>query len=52
MMLSQDVMHPDGFLLLSKSTVLERLLIDQLTTVQRGLGAILEIYVLRKRVGQ
>jgi response regulator RpfG family c-di-GMP phosphodiesterase len=52
MMLSQDVMHPDGFLLLSKSTVLERLLIDQLTAVQKRLGSNLEIFVLRKRVGQ
>ena len=51
MMLTRDVMHPDGFLLLSKNTVMERRLIDQLATVERDAGRNMEIYVLRQRVG-
>jgi putative two-component system response regulator len=51
MVLTRDVMHPDGFLLLSKSTVLERRLIDQLATVEKDAGRSIEIYVLRQRVG-
>ena len=50
MMLTRDVMHPDGFLLLSKSTVLLRRLIEQLATVEKDAGRSLEIYVLRERV--
>ncbi|MCX7166905.1 MAG: response regulator [Rhodocyclales bacterium] len=52
MLLTRDVMHPDGFLLLSKSTALERRLIDQLVTVERDSGRSVEIYVLRERVGR
>ncbi|MEO8410698.1 MAG: HD domain-containing phosphohydrolase, partial [Propionivibrio sp.] len=33
MILTRDVLHPDGFLLLSKSTVLVRRVIDQMVTV-------------------
>ena len=51
MLLSRDVTHPDGFLLLSKSTVLMRRLIDQLVTVERDSGRRMEIYVLRESVG-
>jgi putative two-component system response regulator len=51
MMLTRPVMHPDGFLLLSKSSVLVRRLIDQLVTVEMESGGSLEIYVLRERVG-
>lgn len=50
MMLTRKVTHPEGFLLLSKSTVLERRLIDQLATVERDCGHSLDIYVLRERV--
>lgn len=51
MVLTRDVMHPDGFLLLSKSTVLDRRLIDQLATVEKDAGRSTDIYVLRDRVG-
>jgi response regulator RpfG family c-di-GMP phosphodiesterase len=50
MVLTRDVMHPDGFLLLSKDSVLVRSLIDQLVTSERGCGHSLEIWVLRNRV--
>jgi len=51
MVLTRDVMHPDGFLLLSKNTVVVRRLIDQLATVERDAGSNMDIYVLRQRVG-
>lgn len=50
MLLTRDVMHPDGFLLLSKGTLLSRRLIDQLASTERNTGCDTEIYVLRERV--
>lgn len=48
MRLSRDVTHPDGFLLLSKGSVLDRQLIDQLVTVERDILRTFDIYVLRE----
>lgn len=45
MLLARDLMHPDGFLLLSKHKVLVRHLIEQLVTVEKDLGRSLEIYI-------
>jgi putative two-component system response regulator len=50
MMLTRDVMHPDGFLLLSMNTVLDLGVIDQLATVERDASRSLEIWVLRNRI--
>ena len=52
MLLTRDVMHPDGFLLLSQGAVLDRRMIDQLATAERDAGRSSEIYVLRERVGR
>ncbi|MBM5571238.1 MULTISPECIES: HD domain-containing phosphohydrolase [Deefgea] len=49
MLLSKDVMHPDGFLLLSKSTLLNRTLIDQLVLVEKQAATTLSIYVIKER---
>ncbi len=50
MLLTRDLMHPDGFLLMSKSTVMTRRLIEPLVTVEKSIGHNLEIYVLRERL--
>ncbi|WP_051304667.1 response regulator [Chitinilyticum litopenaei] len=52
MMLSRDVMHPDGFLLLSKSTVLNRNLIDQVVLAEKQCATALSIYVLNERISR
>ncbi len=52
MRLTRDVMHPDGFLLLSHGTVLERRMIEQLAAAEKQAGRSTSIYVLRKRVGR
>ena len=43
-------MHPDGFLLLSKGTVLDRRMIEQLAKAERDSGRSTEVHVLRERV--
>lgn len=50
MMLSRDVYHPDGYVLLSKSTVTTHSIIEHLVGVEKLLGKPLEIYVARQRV--
>lgn len=47
--LTRDVMHPDGFLLLSKNTVMTRSLIDQLVEVEKQAGIELKVFVTRDR---
>lgn len=49
MVTSRDILHPDGFLLLSKSTVVNQRTIDQLVDVERHAGVRLEIFVNRQR---
>lgn len=49
MVLTRDVMHPDGFMLVSKDTVLDRHLIDQLISVHRDVRRGLELFVRRER---
>ncbi|MBL0168038.1 MAG: response regulator [Propionivibrio sp.] len=51
MVLTRDVMHPDGFLLLSKGKVMTRRMIDELASAERSAGRRTEIYVLPQRVG-
>jgi putative nucleotidyltransferase with HDIG domain len=48
MVLTRDVTHPDGYLLLSKETVITRSIIDQLVTVDRDLKGKLRVYVARE----
>ena len=50
MLLTRDAMHPDGFLLLSKGTVLDRRMIEQLASTERESGGSMEVHVLRERV--
>ena len=50
MVLTRDVMHPNGFLLLSQGTVLDRRLIEQLAIAERNSGHDTEIHVQRERV--
>ncbi|MDD4882078.1 MAG: HD domain-containing protein, partial [Gallionellaceae bacterium] len=50
MLLTRDVSHPDGYLLLSKNTVMTRTLIDQLVTVEKQAGIDLTCFVTRERV--
>ena len=52
MRLTRDVIHPDGFLLLSHGTVLQRRMIEQLAAAEKQAGRSTSIYVLRKRVGR
>lgn len=49
MLLTRDVFHPDGFMLISKGTVLERRTIDHLSAVQKDSAVALEIFVERQR---
>ena len=49
MQLTRDVMHPDGFLLLSKNTVMSHSLIDQLVEVEKQAGIDLKVFVNRER---
>jgi response regulator RpfG family c-di-GMP phosphodiesterase len=48
MQLTRDVMHQDGFLLLSKNTIMTRSLIDQLVAVEKQAGVDLRVFVLRQ----
>ena len=48
MVLSRDIMHPDGFLLLSKGTAVKRRIIDQIVDVEKRTNLALEIYVNRQ----
>lgn len=50
MVLTRDVIHPEGYLLLSKGTVMTRTLIDQLVTVEKQAGLDLKIFVSRERI--
>jgi putative two-component system response regulator len=50
MLLTRDVMHPDGFLLLSKGTVMDRRQIDQLASAEKNAGRSSDIYVMRQRI--
>jgi putative two-component system response regulator len=47
MVLTRDVLHPNGFVLLSRGTRMIRRLIDQLVTVEKQLGSPLRIHVHR-----
>jgi hypothetical protein len=47
MVLTRDVTHPDGYLLLSKDTVITRSVIDQLVAIDRDLKGKLRVYVAR-----
>ena len=49
MRLARDLLHRDGFLLLSRGTVLDRRLIQQLTAAEREAGRSSEIHVQRER---
>jgi hypothetical protein len=44
MVLTRDVMHPDGFMLLSKNTPLTHRLIDQLVTGEKDAGCSLDVF--------
>ena len=48
MVLTRDVMHPDGFLLLAKNTVMARSLIDQLVEVEKQAHIDLRVFVARE----
>lgn len=48
MVLSREILHPDGFLLLSKGTLMTRRKIDQLVDVEKRSGKQLEIFVNRQ----
>jgi putative nucleotidyltransferase with HDIG domain len=50
MVLTRDVLHPDGFLLLSKGTVMNHRLIDQLVVVEKHFNSSLQVFVLRERL--
>jgi putative two-component system response regulator len=49
MVLTRDVMHPDGFMLVSKETVLDRHLIDQLLALHKDIKRALELFVRREQ---
>jgi hypothetical protein len=51
MQLTRDVIHPEGYLLLSKNTIMTRALISQLVTVEKQAGVELKIHVARERPG-
>jgi putative two-component system response regulator len=48
MILTRDVNHPSGFILLSKGTALTHRLIDQLVAVEQQSGGSLKIYVQKE----
>lgn len=48
MRLSRDVIHPNGFVLLSKGSVLSHRLIEQLVAVERQSGVTLKLFVERE----
>ncbi len=48
MILSRDVLHPKGFVLLSQGCLLSRRLIDQMVAVEQQSGASLRVHVQRK----
>ncbi len=48
MILAREIMHPDGFLLLSKGTKVKRRVIDQIVEVEKRTGVTLEIFVNRQ----
>lgn len=48
MVLTRDVRHPHGFVLLSKGSAMTRRLIDQLVAVEQQSGAILKVHVHRE----
>ena len=48
MILTRDVMHPSGFVLLSKGTTMTRRLIDQLVAVEQQTGVRVRIHVQRE----
>jgi putative two-component system response regulator len=48
MVLTRNVTHPDGYLLLSKDTVITRSVIEQLVVVDRDLKGKLRVYVARE----
>ena len=50
MVLTRDLKHPDGFLLLSTHTMLSQRHIDDLAEIERNTGKKLEIHVLRASV--
>jgi response regulator RpfG family c-di-GMP phosphodiesterase len=50
MLLTRDVLHKDGFVLLSKGTVLNRRLIDQLVAVEQQIGTSLRVFVTRTKI--
>jgi putative nucleotidyltransferase with HDIG domain len=50
MVLTRDLMHPNGYLLLAKGTVFTQSIIDQLAIVDRDLKGELRIYVARDSV--
>jgi putative two-component system response regulator len=50
MLLTRDITHPEGYLLLSKSTIMKKSLIDQLVTVERQIGRPLQVFVARDPV--
>ncbi|MCF8179176.1 MAG: response regulator [Sulfuritalea sp.] len=50
MVLTRDLKHPDGFLLLSTRTMLNRRHIDDLAEIEKNTGKKLDIHVLRETV--
>jgi hypothetical protein len=48
MRLTRDVLHPEGFLLLSKNTAMTRSLIDQLVAIEKQVGLELKVFVARE----
>ncbi|MFZ4482172.1 MAG: hypothetical protein ACOYNZ_20020, partial [Rhodoferax sp.] len=49
MRLTRDFLHRDGFLLLSRGTLLDRRLIERLAAAEREAGRSSEIHVQRER---
>lgn len=47
--LTRDLMHPDGFVLLSKNTVLTRRLIDQLVSIDTQAGTRMTVFIQREK---
>ncbi|TCJ18509.1 response regulator [Parasulfuritortus cantonensis] len=52
MLLTRDVHHPDGYLLLARNTVMTRTLIDQLVAAEKQAGGELKIFVTRERIAR
>jgi putative two-component system response regulator len=50
MLLTRDVLHPKGFVLLSRGCDLSRRLIDQLVAVEQQTGACLKVHVQRNAI--